>query len=225
VLLLRFRVYPRSMPHCTPKRKKVTRGLGTSARKGGKVPASFARVIRWIAPALRQLLLLRHAKSAWDDPGLSDHSRPLTVRGRAAAGAMRQAMLGLALSPDVVLVSSARRTVQTLEALEPWEETPLIEPMDALYLATAPELLKILHGVAETARSVMVIGHNPGLHELAVLLTGSARDPADARRLSEGYPTGALAEFALSGPWGTLAAGGGRLHRFLCPRDLPQLAI
>jgi phosphohistidine phosphatase len=174
---------------------------------------------------LRQLLLLRHAKSSWDDASASDHSRPLTARGRAAAGAMRQAMLGLALSPDVVLVSSARRTLQTLEALEPWEETPLIEPMDALYLASAPALLAILNGVAETARSVMLIGHNPGLHELAALLIGSVRDPADARRLAEGYPTGALAEFSLAGPWGTLAAGGGRLHRFLCPRDLPQLAV
>jgi phosphohistidine phosphatase len=175
--------------------------------------------------ALRQLLLLRHAKSAWDDPTLSDHSRKLNPRGRADAGAMRQAMLGLALTPDVVLVSSARRTVQTLEALEPWEETPLIEPMDALYLATVPELLKILNAVAETARSVMVIGHNPGLHELAVLLTGSTRDPADARRLADGFPTGALAEFSVPGPWRTLGAGGARLHRFLCPRDLPQLAI
>ncbi len=182
-------------------------------------------ITAWVGPDLRQLLLLRHAKSAWDEPGLSDHSRPLNAHGRAAAAVMRQAMLGLALAPDVVLVSSARRTLQTMEALEPWEETPLIEPMDALYLATAPELLKILNGVAETARSVMVIGHNPGLHELAVYLMGSARDAGDAKRLAEGYPTGALAEFSIPGPWGTLSAGGGRLHRFLCPRDLPQLAI
>jgi phosphohistidine phosphatase len=174
---------------------------------------------------LRQLLLLRHAKSAWDDPSLSDHSRPLSARGRAAAGAMRQAMLGLALQPDVVLVSTAKRTQETLAALEPWEETPLIEPMDALYLATAPELLKVLNATAETVRSVMVIGHNPGLHELAMRLAGSARDPADGKRLAGGFPTGALAEFSVPGPWRALAAGGTRLHRFLCPRDLPQLAV
>jgi phosphohistidine phosphatase len=177
-------------------------------------------------PALRQLLLLRHAKSSWDDPGLSDHSRPLNQRGRAAAAAMRAAMRGLALSPDVVLVSSARRTLQTLEALEPWEETPpIIEPMDALYLATAPQLLKVLNGVAETARSVMVIGHNPGLHDLATQLVGTARDARDARRLAEGFPTGAMAEFVIPGAWRTLAPGGARLHRFVCPRDLPQLAV
>ena len=174
---------------------------------------------------MRQLLLLRHAKSSWDDPGLSDHSRPLNARGRAAAAAMRQTMIGLALSPDVVLVSSARRTLQTLEAFEPWEETPIIEPMDALYLASSPQLLKVLNGVAETARSVMLIGHNPGLHELAVQLTGSARDPSDARRLAEGFPTGAMAEFVVPGAWRTLAAGNARLHRFVCPRDLPQLAF
>lgn len=138
---------------------------------------------------------------------------------------MRQALLGLALTPDVVLVSSARRTLQTLEALEPWEETPIIEPMDALYLATAAQILAVLNGVAETARSVMVIGHNPGLHELAVQLAGSARDPADARRVAEGFPTGALAEFVVPGAWRALGPGAARLHRFICPRDLPQLAL
>jgi phosphohistidine phosphatase len=174
---------------------------------------------------LRQLLLLRHAKSSWDDSRLSDHSRPLNQSGRAAAGAMRQAMLGLALAPDVVLVSSSRRTLQTLEALEPWEDTPLIEPMDALYLATAPQILQILNKVAETARSVLLIGHNPGLQELALQLSGGARDPADARRLAEGYPTSALAEFTVMGTWRGLAPGSARLHRFLAPRDLPHLAV
>jgi len=161
---------------------------------------------------LRQLLLLRHAKSAWDDPGLSDHSRPLNARGRAAAGAMRQAMLGLALSPDVVLVSSARRTLQTLEALEPWEETPLIEPMDALYLATAPELLKILNGVAETARSVMVIGHNPGLHELAAVCAGRSHGGA-YERLMNAFPTTAAAVFRKD------ADGGWTLEDMLVPGE------
>lgn len=156
---------------------------------------------------------------------MSDHSRPLNQHGRVAAGAMRQAMLGLALAPDVVLVSSARRTLQTMEALEPWEQTPLVEPMDALYLAPASQLLQVLNRVAETARSVLLIGHNPGLHELALHLTGSARDPADARRLGEGYPTSALAEFTIPGPWRTLGTGGARLHRFLAPRDLPHLTV
>ncbi len=177
---------------------------------------------------MRQLLLMRHAKSSWDDPRLSDHARPLNTRGRMAAVAMRRAMRELGMAPDVVLVSSARRTLQTLEALEPWDATPLVEPMDALYLAPLGEMFEVLNTVPETARSVLLLGHNPGMHELAVTLLGAAADElanADIRRLTEGYPTGALAEFAVPGPWAGLAAGGGHLTRFLSPRDLPELAV
>jgi len=171
---------------------------------------------------MRQLLLLRHAKSSWDDAGAPDFSRPLNPRGRAAAAAMRTAMAGLGLAPDQVLVSTSKRTLETLEALEPWDETPLVEPMDSLYLAPATGLLRALQDVQPTVRSVMVIAHNPGLHELAVLLMGNA-SPAgtDVRRLQESYPSGALAEFVVAAPWADLAEGGGRLVRFLCPRDLP----
>jgi phosphohistidine phosphatase len=176
---------------------------------------------------LRQLLLMRHAKSSWDDPKLPDHGRPLNARGRKAAAAMRRVMRDLGLAPDIVLVSSARRTLQTMAALEPWDETPLIEPMDTLYLATVPQLLTVLHGVAQTARSVLLVGHNPGLHELAMTLAGdppiAARDD-NLRRLAEGYPTGALAEFAIAGPWAQLGPGGGRLLRFVSPRDLAESA-
>ena len=132
----------------------------------------------------------------------------------------------LGLAPDLVLVSSARRTLQTLEALEPWADTPLIEPMDAIYLATAPALLQTLRGVADTVRSVMLLGHNPGLHELALSLVGAhgmAHRDATLQRLAEGYPSGALAEFTVNGPWRTIGAGGERLVRFLSPKELPDL--
>lgn len=183
--------------------------------------------------ALRQLLLLRHAKSLWDDPKLSDHARPLNGRGRDAARAMRLVMRELGLAPDLVLVSSARRTLQTLEALGPWDDLPLIEPMDALYLAPARAMLDVLHEVTETVRSVLLIGHNPGLHELAMILVGANAFTQQAvgpeqddvlHRLAEGYPTGALAEFSIAGPWSGLGAGGGRLLRFLAPADLPEVA-
>ncbi len=174
---------------------------------------------------MRQLLLLRHAKSCWDNPGLSDHARPLAQRGLLAAAAMRRAMQDLGLQPDLVLVSSARRTLQTLEALEPWEETPLIEPMDGLYLAGAEQLLKALRGTPETVRSAMLVGHNPGLHELAVMLVGAhgmAASGESAKRLAAGYPSGALAELTVAVPWQRLGEGMGRLVRFVCPRDLPE---
>jgi phosphohistidine phosphatase len=172
---------------------------------------------------MRQLLLLRHAKSAWDDAKLPDRERPLNPRGRRNATALRQAMRDLGLAPDVVLVSPAKRTSETLEALEPWDETPLIEPMDGLYLATAPQLFAVLQGVAETVRSVLLVGHNPGMHDLATSLSDAraAADQPDAlRRLSAGFPTAALAEFAIAGPWWQIGPRAGRLLRFLTPADL-----
>jgi phosphohistidine phosphatase len=171
------------------------------------------------------LLLMRHAKSSWDDPALSDHDRPLNPRGRAAAAAMRASMAQLGLAPDIVLVSPARRTLQTLELLEPWDEAPLVEVVEALYLATGAQMLGALHGIAETARSVLVLGHNPGLHELALHLVGPREMTLaneQTRRLMGGYPTGALAEFAIPGPWQALGEGGGRLIRLLSPRELTE---
>lgn len=172
---------------------------------------------------MRQLLLMRHAKSAWNEPSMPDHARPLNGRGRRAAAAMREAIQGLGLQPDVILVSSARRTLQTLAALEPWDETPLVEPRDALYLADAAKLLAELRGAPEFARSLMLIGHNPGLHELAMLLAGPLGADASRalHRLAAGYPSGALTEFSVARPWRELAEGGARLTRFLEPRDLP----
>lgn len=136
---------------------------------------------------------------------------------------MAEAIRELGLTPDVVLVSSARRTLQTLELVRPaFEPGTLIEPMDAIYLAPWQSLLALLREAPETARSVMIIGHNPGLHDLALALLGSAGHGAvrgDAHRLTEGYPTAALAEFSIPGAWRMLEAGGGRLVRFLVPRD------
>jgi phosphohistidine phosphatase len=170
---------------------------------------------------MHQLLLLRHAKSSWDDPGVADRDRTLTPKGRRAAAAMRRAMRDLGLLPDVVLVSSAKRTMETMSALEPWDDTPLIEPMDELYLASKAQLFATLRGVAETARGVLLIGHNPGMHDLAIALTDPRGSPDKlVQGVRENYPTGALAEFSVTGPWSRLTPGGGRLLRFLTPRML-----
>jgi phosphohistidine phosphatase len=171
---------------------------------------------------MHQLLLMRHAKSLWDDPTMTDHARPLNARGRQAAVSMGGALRDLGLTPDLVLVSSARRTLQTLEALAPWDETPLIEPLDAMYLANAAVLTQVIQEVADTVRSVLVLGHNPGMHELAVSLAGRGSAAGMYRRLNEGFPTGALAEFSLTGPWAGLSAGKAQLQRFLTPHDLSE---
>lgn len=181
---------------------------------------------------MRQLLLLRHAKSSWDETGQPDHARPLNARGRQAARAMAAAMRRLHLAPELVLVSTAMRTMETLHALEPFEDSTLVDPLEALYLAPAGKMLEVLRGAPETVRSVLLIGHNPGMQDLALALAGPGgmargggpEAGAGLRRLSERYPTCALAEFAIAGPWSSLDAGGGRLLRFLTPGDLPELA-
>jgi phosphohistidine phosphatase len=172
---------------------------------------------------MRQLLLLRHAKSTWDDAMMPDRDRPLNARGRRSATVMREAMRDLGLAPDLVLVSTSRRTMETLEMLEPWDDAPLIEATDSLYLANPVQLLAALHSVAETVRSVLLIGHNPGLHDLAVSLAGPramASGSEATRALAAGFPTGALAEFVVAGSWRELREGGGRLVRFVTPRTL-----
>jgi phosphohistidine phosphatase len=170
---------------------------------------------------MHQLLLLRHAKSSWDDAALPDRDRPLNGRGRRAIAAIRGVMRELGLVPDLILLSPSRRTRETLAGLEPWDETPLIEPMETLYLATADQLLAVLRDVPETVRSVLLIGHNPGMHELGVRLAGEA-DSEAAHRLVKGLPTAALVELAVATPWRQLDSGGGRPIRYIAPRDLPD---
>jgi len=172
---------------------------------------------------MRQLLLLRHAKSAWDDPALSDHARPLNARGRRAVAAMSAAMRGLGLRPGLVLVSSSRRTLQTLEGLGALEGAPRVEPTDDLYLAPWTRLLDALREVPAEVGSVLLIAHNPGLHELALNLAGDDPGP-DGAVLAEAYPTASLAEFEVRGDWAALGAGQARLRRFLQPKDLPEMA-
>ncbi len=152
---------------------------------------------------------------------MPDRDRPLNKRGRRSAVAMRQAMQEFGLLPDLILVSNSKRTLETMHALEPWDDTPLVEPMDDLYLASAALLLATLQAVAETVRTVLLIGHNPGMHDLAVMLADPRTSAATPLRgVHDGFPTGALAEFSVTGPWSRLGVNGGRLLRFLTPRML-----
>jgi len=167
-----------------------------------------------------RLYLLRHAKSSWDDPHLADHDRPLAPRGERAVGAMRKHLAALADGPDLVLCSSARRTKMTLAGVAaalPAGVDTRIE--DQLYAASAIQLLARLHDVPDDVGAVMVIGHNPGLEELADLLVGSGDDAA-REALAAKFPTGALATLGVTGPWAGLAPATARLEAFVVPRGL-----
>jgi len=172
---------------------------------------------------MHQLILLRHAKALPAGIGMADHDRPLADAGRLQAAAMGRAMRGLGLAPEVVLVSTALRTQQTLEALETanvWEEWPNIDALPVLYMAPPALILDTLHELQETVRSALVIGHNPGMHELALKLAGPSLPRPELQRLEDGFPTASLAEFLVAQPWRRLQSGGATLQRFLTPKDL-----
>jgi phosphohistidine phosphatase len=163
----------------------------------------------------KRLALLRHAKSSWNDPDLDDHDRPLNGRGRRAAAQMGRYLQQRGIAPAVVLCSSAVRTRQTLELLELAGEPRVLYETE-LYGASAGELLRRLRRLDDTVPSVLLIGHNPGMHDLAVALTGDHDGAAIAD-----FPTAALAE--LSAPiarWPDLEPGTATLERLITPKDL-----
>jgi phosphohistidine phosphatase len=161
-----------------------------------------------------RLYLLRHAKSSWKDHGLADHDRPLAPRGRRAAKAIGRHLRAEGIEPELVLCSSAKRARETLERIG--LERGQIEP--ELYRAGPDALLARLQGVPAGVESVMLIGHNPAMQQLALLL---AAPGPELRELEEKFPTGALATLAFRGPdWRTLDRGTAELVGFVRPRDL-----
>lgn len=171
---------------------------------------------------MKKILLLRHAKSAWDVPNQSDHDRPLSDRGERAARTMAAHIVARAPRPHLILCSTAVRTRQTLAPLVKALASPAppISLEKQLYLASESELLHRLQALPEDVEIVLLIGHNEGIGELATALAGQG--PRDAlERLREKYPTGALATLALRpGPWSALAPGTCELLAFVRPRDL-----
>ena len=166
------------------------------------------------------LLLLRHAK-ADRGPARSDHDRQLAARGERASVAVGEHLSRLGARPGRVLCSSARRTIETWQGLRSaWDVEVELVVSDRLYLASAAELLEVLREQPDETECVLLIGHNPGIQDLAVALAGEGdRDAYD--RLRRKLPTAGLCELALEGPWAQLRPGAGRLVRFDVPRDLP----
>ena len=166
----------------------------------------------------RRLLLIRHAKSSWNDASLSDRERPLAGRGRKAAARMGTHLRNEGLRPAVVLCSPSRRTRETLELLEfPGAE---VAYPDELYGASAGNLLASVREVRDDAEVVAVVGHNPGVQDLSIEL---AKDDAaaDAVRLRQKFPTCAVAIFDVDSGWRDIATGHVRLASFVVPKDLP----
>ncbi|MGH9138204.1 MAG: SixA phosphatase family protein [Acidimicrobiales bacterium] len=170
---------------------------------------------------MKRLWLLRHAKSSWDDPSLADDERPLTSRGLRATDLLCQHVRAAGIEPALVLCSPAERTLATWERVagELLDRVPIdIDP--ALYGATAHDLVDRLRQLADDVPSVLVVGHNPALEQLVLLLVGHGDRPL-RDLLATKFPTGALA--TLDAPverWAELAWASCALVDFVRPRDL-----
>ncbi|KWV44221.1 phosphoglycerate mutase [Rhizobium altiplani] len=168
----------------------------------------------------RRLLLLRHAKSAWPED-VADHDRPLAGRGEKTAPLMGRYLAREKLIPDLVLVSSARRTQQTWKLVAK-KLPPSIAKQDSedLYEASAAKIAAVIQSIDPSVRTLMLIGHNPGFQDLADGLIG-AGDPEACVGIREKFPTAALAviEFDVD-RWKGLKPKSGTLERFVTPRSL-----
>jgi len=197
--------------------KKILRRLPKALEGAVEGAPAYAA----IGKPSRLIYLFRHAKSSWDDPLLVDFDRPLAPRGIRASETMGQYLRRWDVRPEVILCSSSARTRETLDrALPALAQDVPVKYEKALYHAQAGALLGRLQRVPDRFNSVLIIGHNPGLHSLAIGLT-AANDSDDNERLETKFPTAGLATLILRRDhWRDLAPESCELHSFVVPRDL-----
>jgi phosphohistidine phosphatase len=167
---------------------------------------------------VRRLLLLRHAKSSWDDGTLQDRDRPLAPRGRRATKRIARWAQEHDVRPQLVVCSSAVRARETLNGVIAGLGDPEVWTESTLYAAGVETLLERVRALPEAVEEAMLVGHNPGLADLLLLLA----EPGELRRRAEAkVPTGALATLEADiTTWSELEPGGARLVSFVVPREL-----
>src|SRR5690242_13819728 len=177
----------------------------------------------------RELVLFRHAKSAW--PDVPDHDRPLADRGIRAAPVMGRWLRDAGLVPDLVLCSTARRARETWQfAQAGLAATPPARFERRIYDAGAAGLLALVREVPPTTGTLLLIGHNPAIEDLALMLAVPSPDPGaagpdaaspgDLERMRAKFPTAAIAVLQPTGTWRGLARGRATLTAFVTPRDI-----
>ncbi len=168
---------------------------------------------------MKRLSVLRHAKSDWDDPRLDDFNRPLNPRGREAAHIIAREVERRKLQFDLVIASPAIRSRQTLEAFKGSKAIGEIRFEPRLYLASLTTLLAIIRSLPEELSSVLLVGHNPGLHEL--VQTIAEAPPSLQEKIAHKFPTAALAELEIhSVRWNEVEENSATIDALLLPREL-----
>lgn len=166
---------------------------------------------------MKRLLLLRHAKSSWDDTSMADFDRPLNARGRQAAPFMGKLIALEKMMPDIIVSSPAKRAVETAELIKNnGGLNANIRFDERIYEATTETLRQVISSFDDSAQSVLLVGHNPGFEGILNYLTGKALS----------MPTAALAiiEFEVDS-WSDLKPSKGTLERLLRPKDLMRDSV
>lgn len=166
----------------------------------------------------RHLLLVRHAKSAWNEPSIPDHDRELAPRGVGALPLLRDHLDRAEQRPDLVMCSSSRRTIDTLAGIRPIvSERALVRVEPRIYGASVHTLLELLRDLEDDIACAMLIGHNPGMQDLALLLAGAGESDTHAQLLTK-FPTAAAVTLSFDRPWSQLGAGRATIDDLFMPR-------
>lgn len=171
---------------------------------------------------MKTLTVLRHAKSSWDDAVARDFDRPLNARGQRAAVTVGRHMRSAGMSFDHVVASPAVRVVETVEQVETGYGSALAPAWDRrIYLAAVSTLVDLIHELPAGADSALLIGHNPGLEDLVLMLVPDGSGDQLRDSVEEKFPTAALATITFdTSDWNAIRANAGTLVRFVRPRDL-----
>ncbi|MEM6915152.1 MAG: histidine phosphatase family protein [Verrucomicrobiota bacterium] len=166
---------------------------------------------------MKQLLLIRHGKSSWVHPGISDHDRPLNQRGEADAPSMARALEERSVEPDRIVTSTAMRAKTTAFLIAERMQIPeaRIEEREDLYLAAPGTILRLIQNLDESLDTVFFFGHNPGMHEAVDRLCSGAA--------VFDFPTLAIGRIQFGAEfWGEVEWNSGKLLELMTPKGVQE---
>lgn len=170
---------------------------------------------------MKQLAIFRHAKSDWGNPGQTDFERPLNKRGRKAAKKVGRALRSRGFAFDQIVSSPATRARETVERFGiGYEQIPEVRLEPRLYMCSTGTLMELINGLPDDARTVMIVGHNPGFHDIVLRMT-KADGNGFREKVGANYPTGAFAliDFPVE-HWADVEPASGEIRQVIFPREL-----